>query len=272
MVAACVVDSVAAMPIRTRVVAALVAVGLLVALTAVLATLVPTHAEPLVVPSPDEPASGIDTSNHQHTGSRKIDWSAVRRSGVSYVVVKATEGSTFDDPWFTRDWKAVGAAGLYRGAYHYARPVVGSAVADAGHFLDVVGPLDAREDLPPVLDLEDNGGLDPAALADWVAEWVDTVAQRTGRQPIVYATPHFWADSMAGTDQFAGNPLWYAHHTDAADPGPLFGGWTAWSLWQWSDAGQVPGIAAVVDLDRLAGGGPALEALATARTAAAAGS
>ena len=72
---------------------------------------------------------------------------------------------------------------------------------------------------------------------------------------------------MAGTDRFAAAPLWYAHHTDADDPGPLFGGWTAWTLWQWSDTGHVPGIRVVVDLDRLAGGGPALAAVAAARTA-----
>ena len=253
------------MPFRTRVVAALVAVGFLVALTAGLAALTPKRAQPLVAPPAGEPASGIDTSSYQHVGRHRIDWSAVRGSGVSYALIKATEGSTLDDPWFERDWKAAATAGLYRGAYHYARPAPGTAAADAGHFLDVVGSLDGREDLPPVLDLEENGGLDPDALADWVAAWLDAVEQRTGRRAIIYTGPHFWGDSMAGTERFAGHPLWYAHHTDADDPGPMFGGWSTWTLWQWSDSGSVPGISVAVDLDRLQGGGPALEALAATR-------
>ncbi len=126
-------------------------------------------------------------------------------------------------------------------------------------------PLVGQADLPPVLDLEERGGLAPDALDRWVAEWTDTVVARTGRRPIVYTGPHFWADAMAGSGHFADSPLWYAHHTDADDPGPVFGGWTAWTLWQWSDTGSVPGISVVVDLDRLQGGGPALEALAAAR-------
>jgi GH25 family lysozyme M1 (1,4-beta-N-acetylmuramidase) len=241
------------MPLRTRVVRAVVAVGFLVALTAGLAALTPERKEPLVAPPAGEPAAGIDTSSYQHVGRHRIDWVAVRRSGVSFAMIKATEGTDHDDPWFERDWKAAANAGLYRGAYHYARPAEGSAAGDAGHFLDVVGPLDGREDLPPVLDLEEDGGL-------------GTVAARTGRRPIIYTGPHFWADHMADTERFADSPLWYAHHTDAADPGPLFGGWTTWTLWQWSDSGSVPGISVVVDLDRLQGGGPALEALASART------
>jgi lysozyme len=254
------------MPFRTRVVAALVAVGFLVALTAGLSALTPRSRQPLVAPPPGEPAAGVDTSSYQHVGRHRIDWRAVRRSGVSYALIKATEGSTHDDPWFERDWKAAASAGLYRGAYHYARPAAGTAAGDAGHFLDVVGTLDGREDLPPVLDLEDDGGLAPDALAAWVGEWADTVQQRTGRRPIIYTGPHFWTVSMAGTQQFADSPLWYAHHTDDVDPGPLFGGWTTWTLWQWSDSGTVPGIPVAVDLDRLQGGGPALEALAAART------
>ncbi|MGZ4710241.1 MAG: glycoside hydrolase family 25 protein [Acidimicrobiales bacterium] len=254
------------MPLRTRVVAAIVPVGFLFALTAGLANIVPRRVEPLVAPPADQPASGIDTSSYQHVGRHRIDWVAVRRSGVSYALIKATEGSSLDDPWFERDWKAAAAAGLYRGAYHYARPAAGTAADDAGHFLDVVGPLDGREDLPPVLDLEEDGGLDPDALAGWVGDWVATVEQRTGRRPIIYAGSHFWGDRMADTPRFADSPLWYAHHTEADGPGATFGGWTTWTLWQWSDSGSVPGISVVVDLDRLQGGGPALEALAAARS------
>ena len=36
--------------------------------------------------------------------------------------IKATEGTTVDNAWFADDWADARAAGLYRGAYHFARP------------------------------------------------------------------------------------------------------------------------------------------------------
>ena len=163
-------------------------------------------ALPLVVPPPGPPALGIDTSSYQHPGGARIDWRAVREAGVSYVYVKATEGSDRVDPWFGRDWSGVAAAGLYRGAYHYARPEAGSAVGDADAFVAVLGKLGAPEDLPPALDVEDAGGLDPIALAAWVGEWVAEVEQQTGRTPVIYTRASFWTVQMANTDRFADSP------------------------------------------------------------------
>lgn len=218
---------------------------------------------PLVVPPPGPPARGIDTSSYQHPGGVHIDWRAVRDAGVSYVYVKATEGSDRVDPWFRRDWSGVAAAGLYRGAYHYARPQKGSAAADADAFVAVVGKLGAPEDLPPALDLEDAGGLDPTALAAWVGEWVAEVEHITGRTPVIYTRASFWTVQMANTDRFADSPLWVARYTP--DPGPPFGGWASWTLWQWSSTGTIAGVPTSVDQDRLDGGGPALAALAARR-------
>jgi GH25 family lysozyme M1 (1,4-beta-N-acetylmuramidase) len=221
---------------------------------------------PLVSPPPGPPALGIDTSSYQHPHGARIDWLAVRGAGVSYVYLKATEGSDLVDPWFTRDWSGVAAAGLYRGAYHYARPEAGSAMADADAFLEVAGKLGATGDLPPALDVEEAGALDPAALADWVGDWAGEVEQRTGRTPVVYTRASFWTLRMAGTDRFAASPLWVARYTTEPDPGPPFGGWPTWTLWQWSSTGTTAGVPIPVDQDRLAGGGPALAALAAQRT------
>ncbi len=124
----------------------------------------------------------------------------------------------------------------------------------------------APGDLPPALDLEDNGGLDPVALAQWVTDWMAEVTGRTGRTPVIYTRASFWAESMANTTQFAAAPLWVASYTTDPEPGPAFGGWPTWTMWQWSSTGQIPGVPAAVDQDRLAGGGPALTALAAPAT------
>src|SRR5262249_22791906 len=61
---------------------------------------------------------GIDVSNYQG----KIDWQAVKKSGVVFAFAKATEGVDFVDKSFAANFKAMKAAGIIRGAYHFARP------------------------------------------------------------------------------------------------------------------------------------------------------
>ena len=51
---------------------------------------------------------GVDTSHYQHHPS--LNWSSVRSDGVRFAFLKATEGSTFTDPYFKADWAATKAA------------------------------------------------------------------------------------------------------------------------------------------------------------------
>lgn len=197
---------------------------------------------------------GIDTSKWQHPNGQAINWSTVRSSGVSFVFMKATDGPSYVDPWFKADWSAAGAAGLYRGAYMYARPTLptSNAVTDARHFAATIGPSGMR-DLPPVLDLESTGGLNAVDLSNWTATWLGEVERLTGRIPIIYTGYYFWRDNLANTNRFTRNRLWYARYNVDPVPGPLFGGWPQWSFWQWSSTGRVPGIDGNVDLDRFVG-------------------
>lgn len=203
-------------------------------------------------------AKGVDVSHWQGT----IDWLRVGDDGYSFMFAKATEGTTFSDITYAVNRAGVQGVGLRLGAYHFARPtgsgdaaIVASAVAQADHFLDIAQPRSG--DLPPVLDLETNGGLAPAALVRWTQAWLDEVAARTGVNALIYASPSFWKTSLGDTASFAGNghPLWIAHWTK--NPGPLvpasnWGG-LSWTFWQWSNCESVPGFAHCVDADRANG-------------------
>ena len=159
--------------------------------------------------------NGIDTSNWQHPGGAPINWAAVRASGVSFAITKATEGSSIVDPWFSIDYAAAGAAGLLRSAYSFARPTlpISDATADAQRFVSVAGTFSGSHDLPPVLDLEQTGGLGPSDLVAWTATWLNTVESLTGRRPIIYTGYYFWLDNLGNTQRFADSPLWYARYT-----------------------------------------------------------
>lgn len=204
---------------------------------------------------------GVDVSSWQHLHSR-LDWGRVRADGNTFAFVKATEGTGYVNPYFARDWAGTVRAGLFRGAYHFARPRRGNARTQARFFLHVAGHLRGRGDLPAVLDLEVTGGLRPAALQQWTATWLQTVRRATGRKPIVYTSPEFWRTALGNTRRFADYPLWIAHYGVARPQVP--GGWRTWTFWQGRRDGRVPGIGVGVDRNAFNGSLAGLRRLARA--------
>ncbi|WP_330233614.1 glycoside hydrolase family 25 protein [Nocardia sp. NBC_00508] len=195
--------------------------------------------------------TGPDVSSWQHGDGRMIDWFAVKRAGHDFAMIKATEGISYINPYFVADSLMMRAAGMARGTYHYARPKVPpepQAAMYAAVALGQNGPLD----LPPVLDLEDSGGLNPPALIDWTRRYLTTVQALTGRVPIIYTYPSFWRTAMADTAEFSSYPLWIADYRGNAQP-EVPGGWSAWTFWQTTDRGSIPGISGRVDLNVYSG-------------------
>jgi GH25 family lysozyme M1 (1,4-beta-N-acetylmuramidase) len=199
------------------------------------------------------PLEGIDVSNWQGT----IDWTKVYAAGKRFAIMKATEGTTFTDAYYSVNHASARAAGLWTTAYHFAQPstTAGDAVAEADHFVSVAKLQSG--DLIPALDLEVTGSLSPAALQGWVATWLGEVTAKLGVHPMIYTSPNFWKNAMSDTTWFALNGyrvLWVAHWgvTSPTVPAQNWAG-HGWTFWQYSDTGTVPGIAGRVDLDRYNG-------------------
>ncbi|HEX7354873.1 MAG TPA: GH25 family lysozyme [Mycobacteriales bacterium] len=203
--------------------------------------------------------NGIDVASYQH--ATPITWSQVAASGQSFVVVKATESTTYTNPYEPGDVAGARQAGLRVGLYHFARPslVNGSPAADAqaeaDYFSRQVNAVGGAQ-LPPTLDLETSGGLSQSQLTAWTAAFLSRVQADTGRRPMIYTGPYFW-NTYVGSTAFTSYPLWVAHYTTAANP-QSFGGWSDWTIWQWTDGtyfspGGVPGISGAVDRDRYRG-------------------
>ena len=137
--------------------------------------------------------AGIDVSHHQG----EVNWHAVAEAGISFAFAKATEGATFVDPQFSRNWAPMKDAGIVRGAYHFFRPAK-PAESQVANFLKAVNEL-GDGDLPAVLDLEEA----PTPHGDeWeevpaqnrvplVLTWLDAVANSLGRKPIIYTRRGF---------------------------------------------------------------------------------
>ncbi|MER6365584.1 lysozyme [Kitasatospora sp. NPDC001527] len=186
---------------------------------------------------------GLDVSSYQGN----VAWSTVRANGARFAYVKATEGTTYTNPYFAQQYNGSYNAGLIRGAYHFALPDRSSGTAQANWFVDHGGgwSKDGRT-LPPALDIEYNPygatcyGLSQSAMVSWIRSFSNTVHTRTGRYPTIYTTTNWWQTCTGNNASFgATNPLWIARY--ASTVGTLPAGWSFQTIWQHADSGTFPG-------------------------------
>jgi lysozyme len=141
------------------------------------------------------------------------DWKALKKAGVDGAWLKATEGSGYNAGWDVySDWApAARKVGIRVGAYHYAQPGGGDAVAEALNFAGTIAYAGAiqRKDLRPVLDFEVNpAGLSGAQLVAWARKFNAKTWETTGTLPLFYSYPAFIANMHAAESIGAG--LWLA--------------------------------------------------------------
>ncbi len=186
---------------------------------------------------------GMDVSSYQGN----VDWSAAVSKGARFAYLKATEGTTYTNPYFYGQSGGSFDAGVIRGAYHFALPNTSGGAVQANWFVDHGGGWTPDGlTLPPALDIEYNPygascyGLSQSAMVGWIREFSDTVHDRTGRYPMIYTTTAWWT-SCTGNDGGFGetNPLWVARY--ASSVGTLPAGWKFQTIWQYSDSGSLPG-------------------------------
>lgn len=209
--------------------------------------------------TPADALNGIDVSSNNHFGGQAIDWDSVANDNQSFAFIKATEGTSYTNPYFSSDSKKAKAAGLTIGSYHYARP--GGDPRQEAQFYTKELANQPQPSLPPALDLEETGGLSPSQLQKWVRDWVDEVEKQTGRTPIMYTYYSFWINNMGNTTEFSDMPLWLAYYEDSL-PSTIPGGWNHVTFWQHSGSGSVDGVNTEVDLNKYDGSDFELASLA----------
>ena len=177
--------------------------------------------------------NGMDISYYDDS----VDWPTAHAAGIDFAFIRVTDGTQYKDPKFAAYWQGAKAAGVLRGAYQFFRPAE-DPIAQADLLLSLA-PYEPG-DLPPVLDVEVNGGLTQPQVAAAVHAWVDHVTTAIGRVPIVYAGLYSWPD-LTGSADLTSSPLWIAQYTTAACPN-IPAPWTKWMFWQHSDTGKVNGV------------------------------
>ena len=194
------------------------------------------------------PPYGMDVSNYQGN----INWPAQKAAGASFVYIKATENTTFQNSYFAQQYNGAYAAGLIRGAYHFALPDRSSGATQARYFVAHGGGYSADgHTLPPMLDIEYNPyganscyGLTTTQMVSWIRDFSDTVQALTTRYPTIYTSADWWNRCTGYNPTFGiTNPLFIARW--ASTPGVMPAGWAFQTLWQYNDAGIFPGDADV---------------------------
>ncbi|KAG0705635.1 glycoside hydrolase family 25 protein [Suillus ampliporus] len=188
---------------------------------------------------------GIDVSSYQPN----VDWTTVKNNGISFVYIKATEGTDYVNPSFSSQYIGATDAGLIRGGYHFAHPDLSSGATQADYFLANGGGWSADGiTLPGALDIEYNPsgsecyGLTASQMVSWIQSFSNTYEAATGRYPVIYTTTDWWTTCTGNSAAFGNtNPLWIAIYSTSV--GTLPAGWGYETFWQYADSGPNPGDA-----------------------------
>jgi|GEM_PF-1974870 len=205
-------------------------------------------------------AWGIDIS---YNNGCSIDFGKVRGDGATFAITKATESTSYVNPCFGRDQvRAIGAAHLVPGVYHWLSPGGASGKAEAAFFANTIGHAGyGKGFLQPFVDVEEHSSISTGAYCRELGEFVHTLKQVLGEKPIIYSTPRFVGEELGGAScgYLSHYRLWIAHlgvsHPDVPAP---FG---AWALWQYTWTATVAGVPGQVDVSKIYGGTKALAKL-----------
>ncbi|MFJ9407450.1 lysozyme [Streptomyces sp. NPDC101393] len=203
--------------------------------------------------------SGVDVSSH----NGNVGWKALRETGVRFAYVKATEGTSYKNPYFTQQYTGSHSAGMIRGSYHFALPDHSSGASQAKYFVKRGGGWSQDgKTLPGALDMEYNPygatcyGKSASGMVDWIADFFKTYRDKTGRDAVIYTSTSWWKQCTGNSSKFGKtNPLWIPRYGSSV--GSLPAGWKLHTIWQHTATGQTVG-----DRNRFNGAYSRLKALA----------
>ena len=177
---------------------------------------------------------GVDVSSYQ----ADIDMNKLKEQNISFIFIKATEGSTSQDERFATNWENAKKAGLPAGAYHFFS-YDSEGKTQAENFISTVGP-DLKGRLLPVVDVEYYGDKEqnPPEKADVVRElkvYLEMLEKEYGVKPLIYTRSDLYEKYLKGEfDEYKKwmsslyTPLSWNYKDD-------------WYIWQYLNRGELEG-------------------------------
>lgn len=146
----------------------------------------------------------VDVSSDNHINDEQIQWARVKHAGYLAVMVKASEGVDYVNPWLKADGEGAAAASLEVGYYHFAHPGDLDPEGEAAHALAAIEGLPRTMGL--ALDLEVVEGQSWAQLAGFARAFHAAALKVVEHSPL-YVNDYFLAN-LPGAP--FGQRLWVA--------------------------------------------------------------
>ena len=185
---------------------------------------------------------GIDISHYQGN----VFWETIGdNTKMSYVYIKATEGSGNIDQTFERNIDMAHRYGLKVGSYHFYRPTIDQQ-QQLENFCSQCLPHE--QDLLPMIDIETTGGLDTDVFCDSLFYFLDLVEEAYHQKPLLYTYRNFYNRHLLG--KINEYKVMIAMYTDEE---PVLADDRDVTMWQYTGKGRIVGIKGFVDKSRFMG-------------------
>lgn len=198
-----------------------------------------------MAPVSDLVYEGIDVSNWQGY----IDYNQVRASGIEVVYIKASEGTTYRDPYFETNYQNAKANGLKVGFYHFLTASnIQQARNQAQFFASVISGK--SPDCKLAMDYEQFYEGNSIAEINQIAQaFMERLQELTGKEVIVYSNLND-ARNVFNSGIASRYPLWLAYWGNYNNLQNTSSSWQTWEGIQYTNRGIVSGINGYVDRNR----------------------
>ena len=193
-------------------------------------------------PSSDAIYQGIDVSRWQGY----IDYQRVKQAGIEVVYIKASEGTSYVDPYLETNYINAKANGLKVGFYHYVRARSEAAARqEADHFANTIAGKEV--DCRLAMDFESFGNLSNVQINNIAEAFLKRLGEVTGKELVIYSNTN--DARTVFSEELANNyPLWIAQY-GTEEPNDN-GKWSSWIGFQYTSTGIIAGINGYVDRNK----------------------
>ena len=176
---------------------------------------------------------GVDVASYQG----EVDWGELEGQGMKFAFIKATEGSSFVDQYFSENWNHASRTNMRIGAYHFFS-FDSKGGSQAEHYIRTV-PKNEQA-LPPVIDVEFYGDkkANPPKREDVAREltmMIQMLEKYYQKRVILYATPE--AYDLYIKDNYPECDIWIR----SILTNPSLSDDRKWTFWQYSNRGRLKG-------------------------------
>lgn len=172
---------------------------------------------------------GVDLSHHN---SDLVFLSCLEEE--DFIILKASEGKTYQDPSFAGRQNVLVQKGIRRGYYHYARPENNTPEEEVENFLRTIG-TDAKN---AILVLDWEGNALKHDFYKWAVRWLSLVRLRISPEvsPLLYASASVIRAQKIMLSEHE-IPVWTAHYDDSCANGCIHDGGINEILTQYTSKG-----------------------------------